>query len=152
MEETEEYSNAEQSSSADAYSLMALKIGLQRLHVVRKLFLCSLLALDADGGKSDFARWTAAIKMMRHVAKETNAMAISVDSDLWEEQGRLDEYVQRFNQTNQLQCRFSNDSYPKTTPDATKGEDEKANEKAGLSISRDSRSSSKDAFTSRRIR
>lgn len=88
MEETEEYSNAEHSDSADAYSLMALKIGLQRLHIVRKLFLCSLLALDADGGKSDFARWTAAIKMMRHMAEETNAMAISVDSDLWEEQGR----------------------------------------------------------------
>jgi len=38
-----------------------LKILLYRLHTTRRVFLCCLLALDADGGKPDFTRWRTAV-------------------------------------------------------------------------------------------
>jgi Mysoin-binding motif of peroxisomes len=42
-------------------TLKNLKILLYRLHTTRRVFLCCLLALDADGGKPDFARWRTAV-------------------------------------------------------------------------------------------
>ncbi|KAH0558775.1 hypothetical protein GP486_004588 [Trichoglossum hirsutum] len=44
----------------DPGTLKALKVLLYRLHTTRRAFLCCLLALDADGGKPDFARWRTA--------------------------------------------------------------------------------------------
>ncbi|KAH0544147.1 hypothetical protein FGG08_001592 [Glutinoglossum americanum] len=45
----------------DAETLKTLKVLLYRLHTTRRVFLCCLLALDADGGKPDFARWRTAV-------------------------------------------------------------------------------------------
>lgn len=49
----------------DLDSLRVLKILAARFHTVRKIFLCCLLALDADGGKPDFPRWSAALDEIR---------------------------------------------------------------------------------------
>jgi hypothetical protein len=45
----------------DLESLRVLKILAARFHTARKIFLCTLLALDASGGKSDFSRWSNAL-------------------------------------------------------------------------------------------
>ncbi|KAI9813061.1 MAG: hypothetical protein M1827_004281 [Pycnora praestabilis] len=49
----------------DMETLKALKTLLYRLHVIRKIVMCSLLALDADGARPDFARWTSAVNEMQ---------------------------------------------------------------------------------------
>lgn len=69
----------------DAESLMALKLGLQKLHLVRKLLLCNLLALDADGGKPDFSRWAVAIDSMQRLSSRSLDAAVSLDRILSEE-------------------------------------------------------------------
>ena len=58
-------------SSDDAESLRALKIATSRLHTVRKVFLCSLLALDASGESNDLLPWTAAVEALRSLNKST---------------------------------------------------------------------------------
>ena len=45
----------------DVDSLRVLKTIAARFFIVRKILLCSLLALDASGEKSDIIRWTAAV-------------------------------------------------------------------------------------------
>ncbi len=84
---------AESTEIEDADTLRALKYQLQNLHIVRKLFLCSLLALDADGGKSDFARWAAAIETMNHISAELRKMALDIEEGLGEEEGESNNYV-----------------------------------------------------------
>ncbi|KAA8905478.1 Mysoin-binding motif of peroxisomes-domain-containing protein [Sphaerosporella brunnea] len=49
----------------DLESLKALKTLLHRLHTTRRVFLCSLLAIDADGGYSDYTRWGLAVEQLR---------------------------------------------------------------------------------------
>ncbi|KAL1651433.1 hypothetical protein SLS58_000773 [Diplodia intermedia] len=48
----------------DGESLKALRIWQYRLVTLRRIFLCSLLALEADGDSEDFARWRPAINAM----------------------------------------------------------------------------------------
>jgi hypothetical protein len=49
----------------DLESLKALKTLLHRLHTTRRVFLCSLLAIDANGGYSDYTRWGLAVEQLR---------------------------------------------------------------------------------------
>lgn len=86
MDEAQEFANAEVFESEEANSLTDLKSAMQKLHLIRKLFLCSLLALDADGGKSDFPRWAAATDTMRHISAETAKMTRTIDDILREEE------------------------------------------------------------------
>ena len=72
----------------DMDTLKALKSGLQGLHLRRKLYLCSLLALHADGRRSDFPVWTAATESMISLASTTNRMASSIANTLSEEEGK----------------------------------------------------------------
>jgi len=51
--------------------LRVLKILAARFHTIRKIFLCSLLALDANGGKPDFLRWSTALEELHAVAGTT---------------------------------------------------------------------------------
>jgi hypothetical protein len=48
----------------DYESLRVLKILISRFVTLRKLFLCCLLALEADGGKEDFTRWRTALELI----------------------------------------------------------------------------------------
>ncbi|PYH64616.1 uncharacterized protein BO88DRAFT_429380 [Aspergillus vadensis CBS 113365] len=58
-------------ATEDQYSLRALRTLFGRLYIVRKSILCCLLALGADGGGSDIARWTTAVEQMRDLAHIT---------------------------------------------------------------------------------
>lgn len=88
MEEAQEFASPETLDSEEANSLKALRVGMHKLHIIRKLFLCSLLALDADGGKSDFPRWAAATETMRNLTMETARMIGTVDDILQEEESK----------------------------------------------------------------
>lgn len=72
----------------DTETLKALKLAFQKLHINRKLYLCSLLALSADGSRSDFRTWSAASESLEHVASETARMTDNIDEILSEEEGR----------------------------------------------------------------
>ncbi len=54
-----------ESELEDAESLRTLKIVAARFHTVRKVFLCALLALGANGDNSDLLRWTTAVEGLR---------------------------------------------------------------------------------------
>ncbi|KAL8880288.1 MAG: hypothetical protein Q9198_002279 [Flavoplaca austrocitrina] len=62
--------------------LKVFKFESQRLHMIRKLFFCSLLAISADGGKLDFARWSAATRIMDVLSVETREATQVVDETL----------------------------------------------------------------------
>ncbi|KFZ14963.1 hypothetical protein V501_02951 [Pseudogymnoascus sp. VKM F-4519 (FW-2642)] len=65
----------------DYESLRVLKILISRFVTLRKLFLCCLLALEADGGKEDFMRWRTAldeIKGLSDVASIADSRVRSV--------------------------------------------------------------------------
>lgn len=49
----------------DYESLRVLKILISRFVTLRKLVLCCLLALEADGGKEDFTRWRTALEEIK---------------------------------------------------------------------------------------
>lgn len=55
----------------DAESLRTLKIAAARFHTIRKLFLCALLALPANGDDSDHLRWSTAVEGLRTLNQTT---------------------------------------------------------------------------------
>ncbi|KAI4206198.1 MAG: hypothetical protein LQ346_001259 [Caloplaca aetnensis] len=52
------------------------------------MFLCSLLALSADGDKTDFAKWSMVTKVMDSLSLENSRAAQDVDEILGAEEGR----------------------------------------------------------------
>ncbi|KAI9048196.1 hypothetical protein LZ554_007991 [Drepanopeziza brunnea f. sp. 'monogermtubi'] len=52
----------------DAESVRVLKILAARFYTSRTIFLCCLMALDADGAKPDFDRWSTAVEQIQGVA------------------------------------------------------------------------------------
>ncbi|MCJ1374910.1 hypothetical protein MMC20_006143 [Loxospora ochrophaea] len=85
-QEVEDLLESKVLSADDAETLKALKLVSQKMQLARKLFLCGLLALDADGGKSDFTRWTVAIDMMRILSTISADATIRLESILSEEE------------------------------------------------------------------
>ncbi|KAL8738618.1 MAG: hypothetical protein Q9181_000614 [Wetmoreana brouardii] len=81
MLEVEGFANADASELGEE-TLKAFKIGKQKLHLVRKLFLCSLLALSADGGRIDMAKWSTATKTMDALSVETRKITQDLDQVL----------------------------------------------------------------------
>ncbi|KAL8821937.1 MAG: hypothetical protein Q9223_000095 [Gallowayella weberi] len=63
-------------------TLKAYKAGLQKLHLSRKLFLCCLLALGADGGKFDLARWSSAARIMDNLSVDTEKASQDINQIL----------------------------------------------------------------------
>ncbi|KAI8940298.1 hypothetical protein NX059_003998 [Plenodomus lindquistii] len=53
----------------DAETLKALRTLQYRLSTLRRVYLCSLLALEADGGKPDFTRWSSVVESMLSLAR-----------------------------------------------------------------------------------
>lgn len=72
----------------DLDSLRVLKILAARLHTIRKVFLCSLLALDAHGGKLDFLRWRMAVDEIHAVGNTTSKAIERLRSILNEEESK----------------------------------------------------------------
>lgn len=73
----------------DADSLRVLKILAARFHTLRKIFLCCLMALDADGGKPDFARWRMALDEIHAVGVVTGEAGRRLSQILGEEECEL---------------------------------------------------------------
>lgn len=53
----------------DAYTLKALRSLQYRLSTLRRVYLCSLLALEADGKQPDLTRWSMVVQSMLCVAR-----------------------------------------------------------------------------------
>jgi len=59
----------------DPESLKSLRVFSYRFGVLRRLTLCSLMALEADGGKPDIDRWRIATDVMRSLNEAVAASA-----------------------------------------------------------------------------
>ncbi|KAL9125208.1 MAG: hypothetical protein Q9217_005547 [Psora testacea] len=86
MQDAEIIATADLAELETAYTVQDLKLGMQKLHLVRKLLLCTLLALDADGSQSDFPRWSAAIDVTESLSSLTLKLVAQVDEVLSEEE------------------------------------------------------------------
>ncbi|KAF2739118.1 hypothetical protein EJ04DRAFT_353590 [Polyplosphaeria fusca] len=75
-----------ESEFEDAETLKALRTLQYRLSTLRRVFLCSLLALEADGGKPDFARWSIAVDSMLGLAAPTGEWSEKLTRILGEEE------------------------------------------------------------------
>lgn len=67
-------------------SLQDLRVSHYRINVLRRVLLCTLLTMKADGGKPDFRRWKDAVDIMESVACETGEWAEKMNSILTEEE------------------------------------------------------------------
>ncbi|KAL9601120.1 MAG: hypothetical protein Q9219_002719 [cf. Caloplaca sp. 3 TL-2023] len=68
-------------------TLKAFKVGSRKMQLARKLFFCSLLALSADGGKVDLAKWSTATRAMDDLSITTSKATQDVDELLGTEEG-----------------------------------------------------------------
>ncbi|OQN97711.1 hypothetical protein B0A48_16031 [Cryoendolithus antarcticus] len=55
----------------DPESLKSLRVLSYRAGILRRITLCALMSLQADGGKPDFARWRTASEVMRSLHSTT---------------------------------------------------------------------------------
>lgn len=70
----------------DMESLRALKIAASRLHIMRKMFLCALLSMEAKGDESDFLRWSTVGESLRGLNEAIAESDERLKSILGEEQ------------------------------------------------------------------
>ncbi|KAF1999382.1 hypothetical protein P154DRAFT_554837 [Amniculicola lignicola CBS 123094] len=75
-----------ESEFEDAETLKVLRILQYRLSTLRRVYLCSLLALEADGGKPDFSRWSMAVDSMLTLAAPTGTWSEKINRILSEEE------------------------------------------------------------------
>jgi hypothetical protein len=66
-------------------TLRSMKASLLRLYIIRKLYLCSLLAIPAVGGKPDLARWGAAIDNLETAAARTSEIVLELKEAMVED-------------------------------------------------------------------
>ena len=57
----------EEQEYEDMQSLKVLKALLHRLHTIRRVFLCSLMAIEADGRYADIAKWGLVVDQLKSV-------------------------------------------------------------------------------------
>ncbi|KAM0242820.1 hypothetical protein ACHAPO_001243 [Fusarium lateritium] len=69
----------------DPESLRTLKILAARFSTIRKLFLCALLALDAESDANDLLRWTTAVESLLSLNNSTQAAHSRLQGILSEE-------------------------------------------------------------------
>lgn len=62
-----------ESEFEDMESLRTLKIVASRFHVMRKMFLCALLSMEAQGDETDFLRWSTVVESLRMLNEVTTA-------------------------------------------------------------------------------
>ncbi|SPJ78000.1 uncharacterized protein FTOL_06389 [Fusarium torulosum] len=70
----------------DPESLRTLKILAARFFTIRKLFLCALLALDANSDANELLRWTTAVESLLTLNRSTQAAHTRLHSILSEEE------------------------------------------------------------------
>ena len=88
LQDAEIIATCDLSEMENADKLHDLKIGLQKLHRVRKIFLCTLLALNADGGKADFRRWSITSEVMASLSTMVAKTVFDMDEVLGDEEGK----------------------------------------------------------------
>ena len=89
LEDVEFITEADRLELKAADSLHDLKGCIHKFHIVRKLVLCTLLALDADGGEADLVRWPKAVETMQGLTRLTMKMTADLDELLCKEQGGM---------------------------------------------------------------
>ena len=145
MEDAELVANVKTSDIEDADTLQDLKVGLQKLHILRKLLLCTLLALNADGSNLDFQRWSSANKTMGNVSAMTAKMTSTIDEIMGEEEGETPGSAYELLFADADFQRFPNPSYTKVTLDAGQRAHAKPDAATRKSIPRHPGSTSEDA-------
>ncbi|KNG44609.1 proliferating cell nuclear antigen pcna [Stemphylium lycopersici] len=70
----------------DAETLKALRTFQYRLSTLRRVYLCSLLAMEADGGKPDFPRWSTVVDSMLNTASPVGQWSEKFNRVLAEEE------------------------------------------------------------------
>lgn len=70
----------------DMESLRTLKVVASRFHIMRKMFLCALLSMEAKGDESDFLRWSTVVESLRMLNEATTLSYERLKSILSEEQ------------------------------------------------------------------
>lgn len=85
---SEAFAGISDSEFEDAESLRALRVYQYRLDILRRVLLCSLLALEADGSKPDFARWREAIHSIDQLASISGIWSQKINDILYEEERR----------------------------------------------------------------
>lgn len=75
-----------ESEFEDTESLRTLKVLAARFYTTRKMLLCAMLALDANGEGSDLLRWTAVVEALRSLNKCTKSSYDKLQSILSEEE------------------------------------------------------------------
>ncbi len=118
LEDADLVANIEPAGIEDSDTLQDLKVGLQKLHVLRKLVLCTLLALDADGSKSDFRRWSVAVDTMRRFTSLTARKILDIDEVMGEEEGKLGYFWSLMPNVDLAFNRFPHSTYSEATVDA----------------------------------
>lgn len=72
----------------DFDSLRVLKILAARFHIMRKILLCCLMALEAKSGGPDFQRWSTAVDTIRGVTAVTGTAEDRLRRILVEEESK----------------------------------------------------------------
>lgn len=127
LEDAELVANIEPAEIEDADTLQDLKVGLQKLHMLRKLVLCTLLAFEADGSKSDFRRWSIAVEMMSSITSLTARMISNIDAVMGEEEGKPGDVFWEKPETDRFLNRFPKSADSQSTVNARQRADEKPN-------------------------
>lgn len=70
----------------DMESLRTLKIVASRFHIMRKMFLCALLSMEAKGDETDFLRWSTVVESLRMLNEATTESYERLKSILGEEE------------------------------------------------------------------
>ena len=86
VQEAEAVSAVTLDADVDLDTLKALRSGLQHLHLIRKLYLCSLLALNSDAEGSNMSVWAVATESMSSLASKTLQSTEKIEKFLTEEE------------------------------------------------------------------
>ena len=151
MLDAEEIKDGETAAPSED-TLKALKVGSQKLHLTRKLFLCSLLALSADGGKVDFAKWSTATRVMDDLTIQSSKATQDLDEILGAEEGKKRKFEILRRRLLSNFHRSSNPCYPKDALDSWKRADPMPGSKTYIAVSRHTGASGKAAFATRGCR
>lgn len=118
LEDAELVAHVELTEIENADTLQDLKVSLQKLHILRKLVLCALLAFEADGSKSDFRRWSVAVEMMSSMTSLTVRMISNIDAVMGEEEGKPGDVLLVKPKFNRALNRLPQSAYSQSTADA----------------------------------
>lgn len=71
----------------DMESLKALKTLLHRLHTIRRVFMCSMMAIDADGRHGDYSKWGTVVDQLKTLGNSVAELAGELKRISTEEEG-----------------------------------------------------------------